>query len=477
MKAEGAKGAPILLIVFFAAFVCIVPHAYGLDGCTTARDANPSLELVDTVILDKNPEGIAVNEETNLVYVGVDGGVLVMDGETNEVVTEVSLDLRVLVLAVNPQTNRIYAGGDSVVKVIDGATNSVVGEISESISSNEMAVNPVTNRIYIADESWTQGWPDYVEVYDGRTLELVTSVEIPGSRGPFYVQSVGVAVNPNTNRIYATWTYNDNVYVIDGNTHEIIQNVEPSSYSTKIMVNPTTNCIYVGDVVLDGETLEEVVSEYQGYSLGAINPTGNLLYTTSLDDLHVLDGNTHETGPSLELDDIIEDLAVNPKTGKIYATHWSAKKISVVQGPLSLRPANFVISGLTIEPERIDVGKTFTVTVGVSNTGDLTGTHNVELEFAGEVVRNRTATLSGGGSTRITFELLSFEIPEEPGTYTVKVNGQTGTVTVQSPALTIEGYAIIVVMVVGVAVVVVVVFLVLRRRATRRPPTYPFPSY
>ncbi|MFQ6085996.1 MAG: CFI-box-CTERM domain-containing protein [Candidatus Bathyarchaeia archaeon] len=429
-----------LLVMLVSVLVYPAPRTYGLDRCAMPMGADPSLELVATITLDKEPESIAVNEETNLVYVGTEGSLIVIDGGTNEVVTEVPLwegegwTVVVRRILVNPQTNRIYAASAESVKVIDGATHAVVGEIPESALSREIAINPATNLLYIAYTTVTLGDPDVVRVYDGTTLELVTSVEIPGSREPRLVQGVGVAVNPRTNRIYATWTYNDNVYVIDGNTHQIAQSAEPSSFSIEVTVNPATNHIYIGNVVLDGETLEEVASGRSPPA--AINPVGNLLYITVLDELRILDGSTYQIGPTLELDEYSTDIAVNPKTGMIYLAHRPAKKISVVQGPLFFKPAEFAVSGLTVQPEEVDAGRPFKVTVNVSNTGYMTGSYNIELEFAGEVVDSKTVTLSPGESTTVTFEVSE----EEPGTYTVRVNGETGTVTIHRLSSSISCY-------------------------------------
>ena len=431
------KNRLVLVTLFF--LVCTCPplpiNAYQFSAMTRSADPS-SLELVATITLQRKPVSIAVNEATNLVYVGTNRSLVVIDGETNEVIAEVPLgeSEKWVVgesVVVNTQTNRIYAQGiqdESIcVKVIDGTTHEVVGEIPESPTSSwEIAVNQATDLIYIADSTTIQGRADYIHVYDGETLELVTSIEIPGSREPYYVQHAGVAVNPETNRIYVTWTYHGQIFIIDGNTHNITNDIEPSSYSTNIMINPSTNYLYLSDLVLDGETLEEVDTTYEG-RLGALNPSTNLLYVTKHPDLYVLDGTTHKSGPTLKLNKVVQDLAVNSKNGIIYLTHWSEQEVSVVQGPLSLQPANFVISNLTIGPNEVDAGKPFTITVNVTNTGDLVDQYDVELEFAGEVVDNEVVALKGGKSSTVTFELSE----EEPGTYTVKINRQTGTVTVK----------------------------------------------
>ena len=83
-------------------------------------------------------------------------------------------------------------------------------------------------------------------------------MNILGSEEHEYIERMGLAVNPETNLVYATWSGNNSLCVIDGSTHEITENVSPSSFSREITVNTYTNYIYIGDVVLDCDTLVEV---------------------------------------------------------------------------------------------------------------------------------------------------------------------------------------------------------------------------
>jgi DNA-binding beta-propeller fold protein YncE len=299
-------------------------------------------EIVTTITLDKKPKCIAVNEATNKVYVGVEDGLLIIDGETDTVITEILPDVNVVALVVNPQTNRIYVAdyGDNIF-VIDGATNQQVGIIPEGIYQQyEIAVNPTTNLVYIGDWHTFLGYYDRVLVYDGETLTEVTQVNIPGSDEHTIIERVGLAVNPETNLVYATWSGNNNLYVIDGNTHEIIKNVSPSSFSREITVNAYTNYIYIGDVVLDCDTLVEVFSDYEG-TLEAVDSVNNLVYTVGYGGgyyhLYVLNGTTHDIVTSLELDwyfsSYSDCVGVNCETDKVYLVDTSETQIPVVLIP------------------------------------------------------------------------------------------------------------------------------------------------
>jgi len=258
------------------------------------------LTVIANITLGKHPYCIAINHETNRVYVGVEGGLLVINGETDQVIAEIPLGNNVEALAVNPLTNRIYAGTSQNVTVIDGATNLKVGEIPQGLyNSYELAVNPVTNLVYIGDWSVWMGVADTVRVFNGENFGLVTSVDLGVAE---FVERVGVAVNPNTNKVYATWSANNSLFLIDGNTHLITKNVIPSYFSQTVMVNPFTNNVYVGNAVLNGETLDEVTPGLTNI-IKAIDPTNNLLYTvySSNNTLYRLNGSTHGLIDSLKL--------------------------------------------------------------------------------------------------------------------------------------------------------------------------------
>jgi len=296
------------------------------------------LQLVAIVTLDTEPKCIAVNEATNQVYVGVEDGLIVIDGQSYAMVEKILQDVEVVALAVNPQTNRIYAAeyGDSIF-VLDGATNEQLGVIPEGIYNHyEIAVNPVTNLVYIADWHTFVGYYDSILMYDGETFAEVTQVNIPGSDEHTYVERIGLAVNPETNLVYATWSGNNNLYVIDGNTHEIVDNVLPSSFSEEVTVNTYTNYIYVGDAVLDGQTLVEVPSDYVG-KLEAVDSVNNFVYTTTSDTLYVLNGTTHAIEASMELDwsfsSYFDFMAVDSKNNKILLANSLENEIPVVDIP------------------------------------------------------------------------------------------------------------------------------------------------
>ncbi len=87
------------------------------------------------------------------------------------------------------------------------------------------------------------------------------------------------------------------------------------------------------------------------------------------------------------------------------------------------RPAAFATSDLAISPIEVTAGATVTISVLVTNTGDLAGSHEVTLKIDNSVVATKEITLAGGASKTITFTTSR----DFAGTYSVAVNGLSGT--------------------------------------------------
>jgi len=129
-------------------------------------------------------------------------------------------------------------------------------------------------------------------------------------------------------------------------------------------------------------------------------------------------------------------------------------------------PAAFTINSLTISPAEVDVGKSVTISVLASNTGDLTGSYEVTLKIDNVVVATKEVTLAGGASQKVTFTTTK----DVAGTYTVNVNGQSSTFTVKEevvPPVVPKPIAWWVWLIIGLVSAVIVgfaIWMVMRRR-------------
>jgi hypothetical protein len=406
--------------------------------CTSASDALETggqqcvPEVVSRVNLTKNPLCLVVNEKMRLVYVGDEEGLTVIDCQTDDIVGKIPFNFTVDALMMDQETNRLFVGGDTgKTYVMDCMTNQTVGTIPEGFYRQyEGAVNPFTERIYFAERATFMGYYDGVKVYDAKNFSYIAFIRILESINIPTVQDVGVAVNTQTNRVYAMWSANDFIYLIDGDNNTILDEKWPHSFSLLAKVNPLTNRVYIGHVAVDGETLEVVAdnSDVDVDGVFAVNPALDLVYSAGVWDFHILNGTTLETLAELELPvdfwvgSVYGDL--DAESGKIYLALRYANQTLVIQCPPY--PARFEVGDLKISPTEAQPGENVTAEVTVTNLGDLVGECCVELSVNGTSVENRTLVLDGKQSANISFQFCR----QEQGPYEVKVNEQTGIITV-----------------------------------------------
>jgi hypothetical protein len=110
---------------------------------------------------------------------------------------------------------------------------------------------------------------------------------------------------------------------------------------------------------------------------------------------------------------VSEDIAVVGEIGANVEGKTKAGLVHIFQAGA----AAFTSSGLNIDPSSVDVGGTVTISVEVTNTGAKSGTHTVALMIDGEVEDEKTVTVN----------------PGELGTFSVEIDGLTGSYTVTEP--------------------------------------------
>jgi hypothetical protein len=91
------------------------------------------------------------------------------------------------------------------------------------------------------------------------------------------------------------------------------------------------------------------------------------------------------------------------------------------------RPAEFIISSLTITPGEVTTGSSVTIEVLVTNTGDLSSAYDVTLNIDNAVEATEKVTLAGGASHKVAFKVTRFTAR----TYSVNIGGQSGSFIVQ----------------------------------------------
>jgi YVTN family beta-propeller protein len=256
-----------------------------IDGATNT--------VVATVPVGLWPDGVAVNPNTNRVYVinrfyelnkpwESYGSVSVIDGASNTVVATMPVGNDPADVAVNPNTNLIYVADSYRVYVIDGTSNAIVANVWVGAFPYALAVNPNTNRIYV-----TNDYESNVAVIDGFNNTVVATIPVDYS-------PKGLAVDEDRNRVYVTQRYANKVSVIDGATNSVIASMPIGDYPRAVAVDPNRNRVYVVNStypgpylsVIDGNTNTVVATIPVGTipaSVG-VNPNMYLVYVTNRGD-------------------------------------------------------------------------------------------------------------------------------------------------------------------------------------------------
>ena len=403
-----------------------------------------SQTVTATVSVGTAPEAVAVNTVTNKIYVAnyLSANVTVIDGTTNSTTT-VQAALHPVAVAVNEATNTIYVanagfggpfgnGDRGSVTVIDGATNltATVGDPNAN-GPRAVAVNSATNMVYVANL-----WTGNVTVIDGATNSTVTVTD-PNASG---IQSVAVAVNALTNKIYVannnvlglSNTMAGNVTVIDGATNSTTTVTDPSAISpVAVAVNPVTNKTYVaneGDypgsnygnvTVIDGAT-NSVTTLTDSKALApvgvAVNQTADKIYVADANDsamtgnggVTVIDGATNSlsfvsAGPNSH---ILHAVALDSVTNTIYVTSEGCFQDDPCRNPGSITVINGATNAITTiinpsahNPEGVAVNE-MNNKIYVANTGS----SDMSVIDGGAIPTSHTLSvvLEGNGSGTVT---------------------------------------------------------------------------
>lgn len=130
-------------------------------GLLSVLDAD-TLAVIDTITLPIAAAGrIAINSFTNRIYVSMALGYsttfVVIDGETNEIITHFLIDSVTNGIALNSATNRIYLINNSLYEntgtllIVDGNTNQIVETHPVGTDPYDVDVDPTTSRVYVSN--------------------------------------------------------------------------------------------------------------------------------------------------------------------------------------------------------------------------------------------------------------------------------------------------------------------------------------
>jgi YVTN family beta-propeller protein len=172
-----------------------------------------------------NPMSIAVNPLTGRVYIA-GSTVEVVDQRTNEIIDNISVGSGQLQgIAVDPLLRRAYVIDNAQgLFAIDLTSDRVVGNYP-CANVNGVAVNIATHRVYMQAPDPNQN-AAALFVFDGRTLDLITTIDDSGTYQPYGDPQDTVFVNPRTDMIYVVVNlFPGALWVVDGKTNTTVTTI------------------------------------------------------------------------------------------------------------------------------------------------------------------------------------------------------------------------------------------------------------
>jgi len=418
-----------------------------VDGEDNSITAIIPLDIIRVDGITFTVSDIAVNEETNTVYVTRGADLVVIDGSDNKIITYIALPFEVFEIDINSVTNMIYVSSARGVSAIDGDTNIVeaiylerirtttlrsnfpqamIFEGAEFSRPTSLAINPVTNRIFVTSSTSNKT----VAVINGVDHSVITQFPIPVANSFVLLRSV--IVNPLTNIYYTIGNNSSNgtrrVTAIDGSTNTIINETQISGSGGEVIINTQTNSLYAMDRgrrlhVIDGSTntLTTTFLTNNANIFGLdLDEASNTIYAAGGDMLLTIDG-VDNSFQSLSLGtggQFNFNVSVNSVSGVSYVgfsgfsptMNQQNQTVFVINGPSN--------SPLAPAPVAIEkVSALIPVIRGVSNR--LLVDQNLNQIYAANDTNNVTV-VDGRDNTTHTFPL-----PSVPGA--IAVNEQLGT--------------------------------------------------
>ena len=197
--------------------VAIVPTHPGLAAPPVQAQsvaAATTLAVITTITVGSNPDGVAVNDADDTVYVTNfgSGNVSVINGRTGTVAGTITVGSGPIGVAVDQGDDTVYVANfsDDTVSVINGRTGTVDDTITVGDSPRGVAVDQGDDTVYVTNQV-----SNTVSVINGRTRTVAGTITVGSSPN-------GVAVDDSGTNAGLVYVANQG-----GNTVSVIGRVTP----------------------------------------------------------------------------------------------------------------------------------------------------------------------------------------------------------------------------------------------------------
>jgi DNA-binding beta-propeller fold protein YncE len=284
--------------------------------------------------------------------------VTVIDGETGAILDEIAVS-NGQSIAIDQSTNVIYVGTTFDIDAIDSSSQTVTRSIPDSAGSPaQLAVNPETDRVYALNFGYTGTPSASLTVVDGSSDTVLGSSSLESS-GPYTQSPGGLVVNESSNTVYALVGSNtttgtvqfgpDTFAILNGASNSLISlTTEQPFVTASLLYDPLHNQAYFGagnlDYVVNGSTNQISQVTLSGYfdsaaidtSNGYIYSVGQFSCLMGACDIGSTDPSGGASWPDGDADAL--NIAVNSVTHKVYVVNSASANVSVVQEHFSPPP-------------------------------------------------------------------------------------------------------------------------------------------
>jgi YVTN family beta-propeller protein len=315
-----------------------------------ARSTNVSvidgndLTVIDTIGVSPAPSDLLWVPELNKLYVAtqVEHRIHVIDCDANRVVATLPGRGAYNHLAYSPASNKVYCSvysiaerlDSSVVIVIDGSSNQILTEVVTGPSATRLFWYPDSNWMYCARYR-------SISVIDCETDSIITT--IPDLEGPSEM-----VLNPTNNSIYVAHGSPPappfELLVINAPAHRIRKRLPLNGWPYPVAWNSEKNEVYVG-VVEEGEVCvvdcrtdsiaATIATPGAGYLVDIVwNHVDDKLYCPDIiaNAVYIIDVPTRQVSGTLPIRSWPLELAWDPVANRTYVPTWEGSNVTVLRG-------------------------------------------------------------------------------------------------------------------------------------------------
>ena len=313
----------------------------GGDGSVNAIDTSTSTISNTFSGMGIDQRGITISSDGNRLYVADNFymKVMVIDLQTNTVVTDISLDAHPEQIALSPDNSKLYVAANylGTIFVIDTNTNSVVDSAPVGGNPAGILASSDGQHIFVADSG-----ANAILVLNASNLSQITTM--PATASSFFLLS-----NFGGSKLYCL-NHANSISVFDTTTLTELTTIALASSPREATITEDGSKIYVAatnEIVIVDTTTDAIistipVSNASAYSIAIKRPTGESA-------MHSISGNTGVAGATLSYTDGIDKTAVADANGDYSFTisnRWSGtvtpSKIGYIFTPASKSYVNLV---------------------------------------------------------------------------------------------------------------------------------------